>query len=217
MLKHPITTIRILFISYICLVLFFFHANSPIRFLFIDSLLAYVPVELFFSLKKTKHPVLSVISTFLYLLFLPNNAYLLTDLIHLSRITFYTQAGPIMTENSLAWLMFTLVILGVSCLIYLGFQTEATLLNKISSTRALTKKTLFFSKLCLFVIVSVGVFLGRFVRFNSISLFTEPAKVLDSFTVLFSVQAFVFILLFSLIQWVLFALATTKFALIEGK
>lgn len=215
--KRPILTIRILFILYIFVVFFFFHYDSPIRFLFIDSLLGYIPIELFFWLKKTKNKALVITLGFFYLLFLPNNAYLLTDLIHLSRITFYTQAGAIMTENSMAWLMFSLVILGIACLVYLGFQTETALLDEISWEKSLTKKQFLILKLLVFVVVSIGVFLGRFVRFNSISLFTEPTKVLQSFTALFSVQSFVFILLFSFVQWVLSILATMKSPLVQKK
>lgn len=203
-MTRSIRIIRLSFLIYISCVFFFYLFNMPIRFLFIDSLLAYFPVEIYFMMKRTSKKYLLWGLAPIYILFLPNNAYLLTDLIHLSRITFYTKSELIMTEDSLSWLMFSLVIIGVFSLIYAGFQTEFQLLTSVRKKNAWSRKFFIFVQTVLFFIISIGVFLGRFIRFNSISIFTETETVFRSFSNVFTMKSLIFIVLFTFVQFILY-------------
>lgn len=205
-MKHSVLAIRLSFLVYSIIIFPFFYWNTPIHFLFIDSLLAYVPIEFYFLLRKASNENTRLIVGFLYVLFLPNNAYLLTDLIHLNRITFYTQSELIMTENPLSWLMFALVISGIFGLFLLGFQTEISLIHHLQKKNHWSTLRFFLVQTALFVIVSCGVFLGRFLRWNSTALFTHPDKLFASLGQLLSINACLFILFFSFIQVALYGI-----------
>lgn len=205
-MKPTIWTIRLIFLIYILILFPFFYWNTPIRFLWIDSILAYVPIEFYFLLRKSHREKSGLLIGFLYVLFLPNNAYLLTDLIHLNRIPFYTQSELIMTENSFSWLMFALVISGILGLFLLGFQTELSIMHHLRKKNHWSTLQFFLMQTGLFFIVSCGVFLGRFLRWNSTALFTHPDQLIHSLSQLLSVKAGLFILFFSLIQLALYGI-----------
>ncbi len=199
-MKQPMTYLRIYFLIYCCLIFPFFYLNLPIHFLFIDSILAYVPIELFFLYQKNSKHNSALIVAFFYLIFLPNNLYLMTDLIHLNRINFYPLTSGIMTEKSIVWVMFTLLVIGILSLLMIGFKTEFVMLDKLRNTYQWSSIWVFIWYFLGFIVLSTGVFLGRFLRLNSIDLITEPSKIINTLGGLFSVKALIFIILFSIIQ-----------------
>lgn len=102
-----------------------------------------------------------------FVAFLPNAPYLLTDIIHLIDLIHLT--------NSI-WLI-ALVLIPVYCLfIIIGFEAYVLslinlgyYLNKLGWKRWILSVELLTHSIC-----SIGIYLGRFLRFNSWDFITQP-------------------------------------------
>jgi uncharacterized membrane protein len=107
-----------------------------------------------------------------FMAFLPNAPYLLTDIIHLIRAT---SSGQIS-----AWVITTVVIPIHLMAILLGM--EAYVLSLMNQGYYLkhhgAKQYIFLGELIVHALCAIGVYLGRFIRFNSWDLVTDPGNVL---------------------------------------
>ena len=108
----------------------------------------------------------------MFVAFLPNAPYLLTDIIHLIR---GTSSGQIS-----AWAVALVFIPIHIASILLGF--EAYVLSLINQGYYLKKQGvqhfIMPAELLMHALSAVGIYLGRFIRFNSWDLITEPSSVL---------------------------------------
>jgi len=116
-----------------------------------------------------------------FIAFLPNAPYVLTDIIHIIRGTSYGST-PI-------WVIALVLIPIHLCAMLLGF--EAYVLSVLNINYFLKAKKLDFwilpSELCLHVLCAFGIYLGRFIRLNSWDLVVDPTSVLtDSLNTLTS-------------------------------
>jgi uncharacterized membrane protein len=150
------------------LVRFLLTSRLTYAFLVWNLFLAWIPLVCAWLVSHTQKPVtawkLVWIPAFLWLLFFPNSPYILTDLGHLTRLT--------------EW---TLVPLGFDVVMILTFALNGLLLGFVSlfvmehvwrqhfSVRVATVFS--FVSLCL---AGFGVYLGRFLRWNSWDLFHQP-------------------------------------------
>jgi uncharacterized membrane protein len=109
---------------------------------------------------------------FLFILILPNAPYILTDVIH-----FY---DAVRILNS-AWTI-TLVIVPIYT-IFIGVGWFAYVFSLVNLRRYLNKcqldRYIIFAEVGLHSLCAIGIYIGRFIRFNSWSLVTEPKQVLS--------------------------------------
>lgn len=107
----------------------------------------------------------------IFMAFLPNTAYLLTDIIHLIDAI---RAGYSVWITTLVFIPLHLLA------VFLGW--EAYVLSVINQSSYLVKqgakKYVFVSEICTHAASAVGIYLGRFLRFNSWDLVTKPDIVL---------------------------------------
>lgn len=107
-----------------------------------------------------------------YVAFLPNAPYLLTDIIHLIR---GTSSGEVAT-----WIVALVFIPLHVASILLGF--EAYVLSLLNQGYFLKQqgwgKVILLSELVMHGLCAIGIYLGRFIRFNSWDLISEPGGVL---------------------------------------
>lgn len=97
----------------------------------------------------------------LWLLFLPNSPYIITDLVHLQN------------ENaSLVWLDMLIVFVYAINGLLLGLFSMIDIYQVLKSKYDAKNANFFMIYLCL--LCGYGVYLGRFLRFNSWDLFTKP-------------------------------------------
>jgi uncharacterized membrane protein len=96
-----------------------------------------------------------------WILFIPNAPYVVTDLIHISR----SRPVPIIFDT---FLLFTSAWVGMLLYFYSFFHIEQLARMKLSP-RVTSVLVLVVS-----FAVSFGVYLGRFLRFNSWDVFTNP-------------------------------------------
>ena len=137
--------------------------------------IALIALVLSFLLFKRKQNLRSVgwwLGLAVFITFLPNAPYLLTDIIHLIRAT---SSGQIS-----AWAI-TLVVIPIHvAAILLGM--EAYVISLMNQGYYLkhhgAKQYIFLGELIVHALCGVGVYLGRFVRLNTWDLVTDPSNVL---------------------------------------
>ncbi|HBE19369.1 MAG TPA: DUF1361 domain-containing protein [Cyanobacteria bacterium UBA11149] len=132
--------------------------------------LAFIPLALSFWLFRRKSASPSIfwwVGFVVFIAFLPNAPYLLTDIVHL--------IGAIRARYSI-WVVTLVLIPQHLSVILIGF--EAYILSLINQGHYLKQQKmsqwilpaeLFTHALC-----AVGIYLGRFLRFNSWDLVTQP-------------------------------------------
>ena len=157
-----------------------------------NLLLALVPFLLaqYLFQKRTRPSFLWLLGFGIFALFLPNAPYVLTDSIHFSRVL-----PDLATRKEMVlWTgQFTLFILTGLILFYLSFRKlEQFLLRK-----KYTQYRLLF-RLFGFGLVSIGVYWGRFLRFNSWDALVNPQLVLSGIRYLNDVPVIVFVSGFTL-------------------
>jgi uncharacterized membrane protein len=126
----------------------------------------------------------------LWLLFFPNAPYLLTDFIHL---------GP--AGDVPLWYDLILVITYALTGVFLGLVSLYLMQSLVRRAFGVLKSWIF--TLAVLALTGFGVYLGRFPRFNSWDLLTDPAGLLSDVWLHLSnpfayMRTFVFSLLFSL-------------------
>ena len=132
--------------------------------------LAFIPLMLSFCLFRWHNKKRSLswwISLIIFIAFLPNSAYLLTDIIHLIEAI---RAGYSIWITTLIFIPLHL------CAIFLGW--EAYVISVINQSSYLTqqgaKKFVLVTEIMTHGVSAVGIYLGRFLRFNSWDLVTQP-------------------------------------------
>ncbi len=135
-------------------------------FLVWNLFLAYIPFAIgsIIIFKMPKKPV-ALLLLFIWLLFLPNAPYIITDIFHLKQ-------QKLMPEWFDLLLVISFAINGL-LLFFLSVRDVYTILLKHFSS---TKTTII--TLCIFFLTGFGVYLGRFLRFNSWDMLTNPKQLL---------------------------------------
>lgn len=136
--------------------------------------LAFIPLVLSFWLFRRKtndRPVVWWLVWLVFLAFLPNAPYLLTDIIHLIRGTRVGYA---------TWIIALVFIPLHIAAIVSGF--EAYVISLINQGHYLKRQgqrqLVMWMELAVHMLCAIGIYLGRFRRFNSWDLVTEPGNVL---------------------------------------
>jgi uncharacterized membrane protein len=136
--------------------------------------LALIPLALSFWLfrrRSNARPFLWWLGAIVFIAFLPNAPYLLTDIIHLIRA---------IRSGFSAWVIALIFIPMHLFAILSGF--EAYVISLINQGHYLRRqgagKWVMGSELLVHALCAVGVYLGRFRRFNSWDLVTDPGNIL---------------------------------------
>ena len=168
MKKNQSKSIIILSIFSILLVVFrvFYTQSEFYLFMLWNLFLAIIPYKITNNLKETKSSFLFYLLFPVWLIFLPNAPYIITDLVHLHQGT----KMPI-------WYDFLLII-SFSITGMLLFLTSLNSMFLMVKTRFSHKKAWFMSISALFM-SSFGIYLGRYLRWNSWDLFHKPQLLLN--------------------------------------
>lgn len=137
-------------------------------FLLWNLFLAYIPYCISLILMKQAKNLSKfklILTLFIWLLFLPNAPYIVTDFIHLHP-----------SQGNLIWLDIFILFTFSSTGIILAI-TSLTTVYKITSQHWNTKFANYFSISVTFL-CGFGIYLGRFLRLNSWDVFTNPILVL---------------------------------------
>ena len=138
--------------------------------------LAFIPLALsvwLFRRTSQSHSILWWVGFLVFIAFLPNAPYLLTDIIHLIHA---------IRTNYSVWII-TLVLIPQHLLAILaGFEAYIVSLINLGYYlhRQGARKFIIWAELMTHALSAVGIYLGRFKRFNSWDLVTQPDDLLET-------------------------------------
>lgn len=163
---------------------------------------------------KAKSKIVKMIFSIMWILFLPNTIYILSDIIHF--ILQLSSAGN-MTIVALSLQYLLLMSIGILSFVYGVYPLEKLLRLKRFKITEIYSYIIIFNFIIIF-----GAFLGRVHRLNSWDVFINPSTVIDGIKyTIFSFELMISVLIFSLIaSFIYFLLRKTsvKLALsVNGK
>lgn len=178
----------------------FYAGNLYYGFLLWNLFLAAIPFLISYLLYKNREIKRIVLygSLFLWLLFLPNSLYIITDLIHL----YYRPPVPF-------WYDMLLVLLSVFNGIALGFISIRHV--EIIIFRRHAERLLFLFRLTVMFSISYGVYMGRYLRFNSWDAIVNPLKVFRGIFYSLHIDMAGFVLTFCFVTFTLYSFFSAIF------
>lgn len=181
------------------------HNRLPLTMTFnlILSLVSFVLSQYLFHHKEEKITIFVIFSFLLFVLFLPNNFYMITDLIHINSADFYYYQGSLRVyyKTLIPWITLFHLAGGVILAASLG----ATALSKVQKFIAY-KKDAVLGHLVTFsisILCGYGVYLGRFIRLNSWDIL-KPDFIFIQLVVSLTWFGFFFSVFMGLVIYVLF-------------
>jgi len=196
--------VRLVFWSFIIFAALDLHGSF--RFLLLNTVLAYIPIELSFWLTTRRSSILFWLIAVIWLLFYPNAPYLMTDLFHLSLLKPYGINGMLRFDLPM-WRDFAYLVGPTMVATILGTWgvdrvaqelTRRLHLHKLPASRTLISGILF-------LFASVGVYVGRFLRLHSIYLLITPQYIIKQLLEMWSAKMLAFVLLMWLLQLFIYA------------
>ncbi len=166
--------------------------NTNLEWLTYNTVLAAIPFWLALILfkfypKSKKINLLWFLGFILYFLFLPNAPYVITDSMHLFNGNAIS-SGESYPQAFIT--VFTFVIISTFLFIRSYKLYEDFFKSRFKIDIGLLRLISFFA-------ISVGIYLGRFVRLNSWDAIIHPIKTILSLSSLLSVKAIVYVFLFT--------------------
>lgn len=130
-----------------------------------NMLLAFIPYIIslmltYFHKEDKLNNLFLILGSFMWLLFIPNAHYLITDFIHLDEV----KHAPLLYD---VFLLFSSALVGLLFGLFSLSHMENLIKKKLSD------KTSRIIMIMLFIVIGFGIYLGRFLRFNSWDFFTN--------------------------------------------
>lgn len=146
------------------------------RFMGINLFLAWIPyglAVLITRMPKGKYKMIKYVLLFLWLLFFPNAAYMVTDIFHLNEFPSVPMWFDLIMLLSFAW-----------CGLLLGFYSLQKITSGLFAKRSATVRSAFIFSI--FFLGGIGIYLGRYQRWNSWDLLTDPGLLYNQFLTMMS-------------------------------
>jgi len=155
----------------VLLLIFRIKLTQSHYFLFLvwNLFLAGVPylISSYLATLKQINTISLIILSGIWLLFLPNAPYIITDLFHLRY-----------SSTDLIWLDTLIIVVFAITGLFLFFKSVLTM-ESIFKTYV-EKRMVSLSLPLLFILVGFGVYLGRFLRFNSWEIINKPNSIIET-------------------------------------
>lgn len=194
--------IGIIMISFIT---FIITGNTFHLALIWNTFLAIIPLFMLYIEKNINNNFLKIFILLLWLLFLPNTFYTITDLIHIQSLPLYKIVNyyqVINLHNIHAWIE----LLNIFLVSILGFWIGC--MNVILFIERFHNKSIkIISVFTLSFLSSIGIYMGRFLRFNSwdiinpFHIFKTVISNIDTFSIQFTLIMTIFIFISCLLYY----------------
>lgn len=180
-----------------------------------NVILAFIPVILAFIFyekslednETSKDKIILVLLFLSWLFFFPNAYYIITDFIHLGGDEFYYREhiyAPLVYLNNYVGYL-TLVHIFLSAYIGVFMATYSLKLIDSYLVSKFSKGITFLFITLILLLSSLGIYIGRFLRFNSWDTF-RPFNIINELIDSFTVFSLEFILMFFITQLILYYL-----------
>ncbi|HRE89249.1 MAG TPA: DUF1361 domain-containing protein, partial [Myxococcota bacterium] len=172
------------------------HAGRPLSFLVWNLFLAAIPVVAAFSARHFARRIWFWPLILLWLVFLPNAPYIVTDLMHIRT-----------TRPANLWL--DVLLLGSAALTGLFAGLVALRWAHEAVARRFTSRLGWALVIAASLLCGFGVYLGRFQRWNSWDIVTRPTELLaEAWSALAETHVLAFSVLFSVVLFAGYAVLT---------
>lgn len=155
--------------------------------------------------KKKIHKIWIISSIFAYVIFFPNSFYILTDFIHFEHYDFFSMYPNIYELDIYDWYIFFDIVVGALIALKLGVLSISNI-KSICSDKL--KKFEYLGLTVLFILSSIGIYIGRFMRLNSWDIF-DISYIFNGIFEYFSFFL-MFVLLFTMIHMISYILFKEK-------
>ncbi|MFT4522482.1 MAG: putative membrane protein [Bacteroidia bacterium] len=139
--------------------------NIHLAFMILNLIIACIPLIISSLISKTKNKTVSLFWMGIWLLFIPNASYLITDLVHIKQI-----------KPDLFWLDFAMLFSYAMAGILITHRSIIQMSEFIKS-RVHVQFVLPF-QIVIFPLIAFGIYLGRIVRLNSWDVILHPFRTL---------------------------------------
>ncbi|MGE7635371.1 DUF1361 domain-containing protein [Bacillus paramycoides] len=188
---------RLSFFIYISLLII---CDVKYSFMILNMFLAFAALELsfllpLFKIQEKREIPISLAFYGIFILLSPNVFYVVTDLIHLNIFEFDYMKGLLLKE----WWNFSVLTGGVLLSIFyytLMLKQIESLLGNFKYKQGVL--------LMLILLSSFGIYIGRFLRFHSVHLFTEPFSLFIQVWETLNIEALLFIGWISILQLIIY-------------
>ncbi len=192
--KIPKNILILFYFTFVLIFLRIFLFNSSsLKYILWNIFLAFIPFIISYTLlsllkNNRLSKIIFIVGIIFWILFIPNAPYLVTDIIHIGEI----RAVPVLYD---AILLFNSALIGLLFGVYSISHIEQILRIKYSQKIAslVIFVTIFF--------ISFGIYIGRFLRFNSWDIFENPISFIRAIGEIFMdkgylVESFLYTILF---------------------
>ncbi|MFC6181063.1 DUF1361 domain-containing protein [Lactiplantibacillus daowaiensis] len=179
--------------------------HGSFSFLLLNTVLAYIPIELSFWLTSRRNAIMFWLLAILWVLFYPNAPYLMTDLFHLSLLKPYGINGLLRFDLPM-WRDFAYLVGPTMVSVIVGTFSVDQIAGELQRRCHLNKlpfgRSLISAVLLLFA--SIGVYVGRFLRLHSIYLLITPQYIIKQLINMWSAKMFAFVLIMWALQLLIY-------------
>ena len=162
--------------------------NSDHLFLPWNIFLGLVPLLLALKFKDFKGNRLWLLGL-IWLLFLPNSFYVVTDLIHLNSAQVVREniIGPYISYDNVGsmTIVYDALYLFTCSLVSFWYGLESIRLFRLRFSKVLSKNVIKIALGASFFLTGIAIYLGRFVRLNSWDVLLRPQKIVEDILDLF--------------------------------
>jgi uncharacterized membrane protein len=151
---------------------------------------------------KGKYLILEYAISILWILFFPNALYITSDFIHFQNYTFFEVYPNVYSFELSPWLVFTHILLGAILAAKMGVISLNQMIKLWKNK--LSKPQIFLLVNLLFLLASLGIYIGRFMRFNSwqfYKIFSILNEIVNNFSFILG-----FVIMFFIIHWAFYML-----------
>ena len=170
------------------------------------ALMVYVFSSLTVYLYEMKVKIMWIIPWFiLWILFFPNAFYILTDTIHFQNYGFFEQYPDMYHLDQYTWLVYFDITIGALIALKIGLISLEQIKKIIPEFLRRFERVLITM---LFILSSIGIYLGRFIRLNSWNILNVFSTLEDIFA---HIEFFiVFVFIFTCIHLIAYYLFKSK-------
>ncbi len=203
MKKSTRWVIRIAVVVYLILASLCIH--DEFTFLILNTFLAYIPIELSFHIHcdRPRSNIVFWILTIIWVLFLPNAPYMLTDLMHLTLLDPYNWNTGLIKANLGLWANFSELVVAALAATIISIWGVDYVADVIVKRYHLKNNYQFIIVNIILFLSALGIYIGRFLRLHTIFLIT-PFWVIKPLLTMWSWHMLAIVLMLYFVQFIIY-------------
>jgi uncharacterized membrane protein len=163
---------------------------------FVFSLLIHY---MYYSSKGKANNIIILICMFIWLLFYPNAPYILTDFIHISVFKYSFRIEDTLEFQRNFWIWYDFILITFCALIGYLLGVVSLYLNQLIIKDKFNNFISWIFVSIVSILSGYGIYLGRFIRFNSWNIVSNPMKLFRYIITSFKLESMYFSLMFGMI------------------